>query len=240
MRLRLVFYSLLVFGLAACGTVAAEPRPTFEPTSKVPLRVANPLPTATPRTVAEEDGDEEAPMVAVQPSPTPLPPTATPFSLPTAIPSPTPEPTSVPTEAVSESVAPVESAEAGVVVEGFTGDVAAGEFWFNGGVKVSYNNVEWQCSTCHNVAERVPGSGPYLYGIATVAGERVAGQDAVTYLANSILHPNDFIAPAQVGPDGTEFPWAQNVMPNNWNTILDGQMVADLVAYLLSLDQSLD
>ena len=52
------------------------------------------------------------------------------------------------------------------------------------------------CLTCHTVGK----SGttlrfPDLAGIATRAGERVAGFDALTYMAQSIYHPDDYIVP---------------------------------------------
>lgn len=73
--------------------------------------------------------------------------------------------------------------------------------------------------TCHNVNEPLPGSDPYMYGIA--AGERVAGEDAATYLYNAIINPSAFIAPAQTATDGTILEWAEEVMPNTWTTALD-------------------
>jgi hypothetical protein len=129
-----------------------------------------------------------------------------------------------------------------VIVNGIEGDPAAGEFWFTGGVKVTYQGTEWQCSTCHNVAEPIPGNGPFLYGIANHAAEHgaEAGLGAVEYLADSILNPSHIIAPAQVAPDGTEYVWEDGKMPDNWNTQLDDTMVADLVAFLMQQTQEVE
>lgn len=141
------------------------------------------------------------------------------------------------TEEATEEAAPEMIEVNGVAYEG---DAFSGEIWFSQLAQVTYQNVTWNCATCHNVEERLPGSGPYLYGLATVAGERVEGEDAITYLVHSILHPNDFISPAQTTPDGNLIEWLPNVMPNNWNSVLDDQTIADIVAYLLTLDQPLD
>ncbi len=223
MRHRSIIILTLAVVLAACGTLA-EPRPTFEPTH-----------TALPRVANVDDADATSPPeVAAQASPTlspsPLPPTATPEPTTPPTEEPTPEPTAEPT------VAPTE-APAEVMHAGLTGDAEVGEIWFNGAVSVTYNNVEWQCSTCHNVAEPLPGSGPYLYGIANVAGERT-DPTAIAYLYESIMNPNEHIAPPQENAGGDTITWEAGVMPDNWNTVLDEQAVVDIVAYLMTLDQS--
>jgi hypothetical protein len=239
-RPRLMLMLLLALGiwLTACGT-AAEARPTFEATNTALPRAANLVPTeeaeeseeAAP--VAENDADGQAPAVAQAATATPLPPTATPTSLPpTATPAPveTEAPTAIPATATPET--------AQVVYNGLVGLPEEGEFWFNGGITVNYQGTDWQCSTCHQVAEPIPGSGPYLYGIGKAAADHAPeGLDATGYLVASILRPNEHLAPNQVGPDGTEYVWAENVMPTNWGTVMDDQIVADLVAYLLSLTQ---
>jgi mono/diheme cytochrome c family protein len=219
---------LVALFLAACGSVA-DPKPTFAPTNTALPRAAN-LPDETAQ--AEDSGE----VVAIQA--TAIPATATPLPSPTLV--PTLAPTEIPTEVATEAPTEAEADSGVVVVNGIEGDAEFGESWFNGAVKVTYNNVEWQCSTCHNPNERIPGSGPYLYGIATVAGERNPNMTAIEYLADSILNPNSHIAPTQIGPDGTEYPWAEGVMPDNWGTVLDEFALADLVAYLMTLDQPLD
>ncbi len=49
------------------------------------------------------------------------------------------------------------------------------------------------CLTCHTVGKTGALRYPDLAGIATRAETRIAGMDALTYLANSIYHPDDFI-----------------------------------------------
>ncbi len=221
---------ILGLWLAACGTVA-EPRPTFAPTNTALPRVAN-MDDDAPE---PDDMTEEA--VAAQPSPTATPePTDVPQATPTNTPDPTPEPTAEPTTEPTEPTEPAEEGGA-VTVNGLTGDPEIGEIWFNGAVTVNYNNVDWQCNTCHQVAEPLPGSGPYLYGIANEAGERT-DQTAVQYLYDSIMMPNAHIAPPQTNPDGDEITWEAGVMPDNWDTVMDEQAVVDIVAYLMTLDHS--
>jgi cytochrome c2 len=258
-RLLLIAASLL---LAACGTVA-KPRPTFEPTHTALPRAANI--SDEPETESDVASDE----TEVAEEATPVPPTLEPTLEPTAVPTevPTEEATEEHTdhaeaateEATEEHTDHTEAATeeateehtddhmeaeaaAEVVVNGFVGDAEVGEFWFTGGIKVTYNNTEWQCSTCHNVVEPIPGNGPFLYGIANHAAEHgsSAGLDAVGYLADSIVNSNHIIAPNQIAPDGTEYVWEADKMPTNWKTVLDDQMIADLVAFLMTQTQEVD
>lgn len=276
MRLRILLLMLIGLLLAACGT-AAEPRPSFNPTSTALPRAANidgeqpelvpltelevlePLdiePTVVPLTQpeaiepeAEATEEAEAEAVQIEVEPTTIPETSEPEAEAEASEDETAEPVAVAEaeseveEETSEEEA-TEEAETPAMIEvngvAYEGDAFSGEIWFSQLAQVTYQNVAWNCATCHNVEERLPGSGPYLYGIATVAGERVEGEDAIAYLVHSILHPNDFISPAQTNPDGDLIEWQPNVMPNNWNSVLDDQTIADLVAYLLTLDQPLD
>lgn len=239
--MRFTLIVCLVFFLAACGSIA-DPRPTFAPTN-----------TALPTPVVETDDEPEENEVAVEPTEEPtIEPTPEPTIEPTVEPTveptiePTPEPAEDAVETGPNGIGTINSqGQLEVEVEGQLGNSFFGSLLFlndadQGGAVVNYNNVEWQCKTCHNVEEPIPGSGPYLYGIANVAGERVEGEDAVTYLYNSIVNSNDHIAPPQLDPEGNEFAWEANVMPTNWTTTLDEIQIADLVAYLLTLDQPLD
>ena len=49
------------------------------------------------------------------------------------------------------------------------------------------------CLTCHTVGKTGALRYPDLAGIATRAETRIEGMDALTYLADSIYHPDDFI-----------------------------------------------
>lgn len=88
------------------------------------------------------------------------------------------------------------------------------------------------CSACHG-DPAVPGSnnvGPHLAGIGSQAAARVPGKSAAQYIYESILRPEDFIAPeCKGGPCSSP-----SAMPD-YTGILDEQATADLVAYLLTL-----
>jgi mono/diheme cytochrome c family protein len=51
------------------------------------------------------------------------------------------------------------------------------------------------CLTCHTIGKEGALRFPDLSGIATRAGERIEGMDALSYLAQSIYHPDDYIVP---------------------------------------------
>lgn len=82
------------------------------------------------------------------------------------------------------------------------------------------------CGPCHSAANGTVIVGPSLAGIADVAGTRVDGLDARTYLYTSILRPGDYIV------EGFD-----KVMPENFGKKLTGEQIDGLVAYLLTLHQ---
>lgn len=51
------------------------------------------------------------------------------------------------------------------------------------------------CNTCHTIGQSGALRFPDLAGIATRAGEREPGKDALTYLAESLYQPNSYIVP---------------------------------------------
>lgn len=51
------------------------------------------------------------------------------------------------------------------------------------------------CNTCHTIGQSGALRFPDLAGIATRAAEREPGKDALTYLAESLYLPNDYIVP---------------------------------------------
>jgi hypothetical protein len=229
----LYLIGLTLLFLAACGTVA-EPDEPFEPTNTA-------LPRAT--TIAEESPPEDATQVqreATSVTPTLVPtvtpqPTATeePTVAPTAIPTevPTEEATEEPTEEASVEETPAEDV---VMVNGIAGDAASGEFWF---MDFPNQTTGQKCVTCHNPDEPVTGLGPYLYGIADSAGDRIEGYTAVEYLLESIVEPRAFLAPTQPNPSGETVEWNAELMPDDWALLLDEVALADLVAYLMTLHE---
>lgn len=102
-----------------------------------------------------------------------------------------------------EAIAPAESA---------AGDAANGEtvYTANG------------CIGCHSL-DGTPGAGPSLQGIASRAGDTVAGEDAVMYLTEAIVNPNAFVVEG-FGP----------IMPA-YDTLSDSDL-ANLIAYLMTLE----
>jgi cytochrome c2 len=209
----LIASTLIIAGLilAACGTVAEEPRPTFEPPPTFDLSIRN--------VNAGADGEQ----VAAQPTDTPVPPTDTPE--PTDVPSTdvpptdTPEPTEViPTDTLEPTTAPpTNTPEAAEPVDpASVGDPA-------NGAQLFVNNG---CGGCHNVDNDAVLVGPSLLNIKDRAGSRVEGQTAVEYLHNSIVNPNDYIVEG----------FAAGVMVQTFGDTLSEQQINDLIAYLLTLE----
>jgi cytochrome c553 len=214
-RLLLPLFALL---LAACGTVATN---VWEVTEVAPDREVVAIPTRVP------------------PSATPLPPTATPIPtvtpMPTATftPSPvpptaTPAPTNTPEMAMPEGV---EALPAGFAALVDSGDVAAGQTIF-GTTYTMPNGQPWACSSCHSITpDEARMIGPGMWNIGVRAGDRVPGEDTLTYIYNSIRHPNQFIVPADAS--GAAYP--PNLMPEGYADVLTEQDFANLMAYLLTL-----
>ncbi|PJF25522.1 MAG: hypothetical protein CUN53_12355, partial [Phototrophicales bacterium] len=87
----------------------------------------------------------------------------------------------------------------------------------------------WACQSCHSVdASGLRLIGPGLWNVANRDYLDEVGETAPEYIRNSILHPQDYIAPSG------DAAWALN-MPAGWDVVLSEQEVNDLVAYLLTL-----
>jgi cytochrome c2 len=83
------------------------------------------------------------------------------------------------------------------------------------------------CVACHKVAsipEAQGAVGPALDGVATVAATRVSGEDAETYLRNSIEKPEAFLVPGY-----------QNLMMQGLRAQMSDQEYADLITWMLTL-----
>lgn len=87
-----------------------------------------------------------------------------------------------------------------------------------------FGGAPGNCASCHSLTPDVVIVGPSLAGIATRAGSRVTGQDAETYIRNSILYPSDFIVPG-----------FQDLMAKNLGAQLSSQQIDDLIAFLMNL-----
>lgn len=94
--------------------------------------------------------------------------------------------------------------------------------------------VSYACNTCHgNIDE--PGSqqiGPWLGEIAEVGATRVEGQTATQYVYESILYPNDYIAPDCPQGPCTGPPSAMR-QSYAFDMSSSPQEMIDLLAYLL-------
>ena len=154
----------------------------------------------------------------------------------TETPAATAEPTEEVTEAPAATVEPTEEAteaSAGGAGTGddeeVTGDPEAGEVVFT--TQFTTASGMWMCSQCHSVTpDELRLIGPGLWIVAERGETRVEGETAVEYIRNSILHPNDFIAPGDPA-----FP--PGLMPQNYEEVLTEEQLNDLIAYLLTLHE---
>ncbi len=197
---------------SACGTVAtpewaAEAQGTSAALLVTSEHLTEIAPTATPTT---------------PPTETPVPPTATATTAPTEIPTepPTAAPTEVPTVEVTAEAVASSSGE-------ITGDPVNGQVVFTT-PHVTANGT-WACAQCHSVtADELRLIGPGLWNISIHAETRVEGQAAYDYIHESIVAPNDFIAPGDP-------PYPAGLMPQNWGEVLTPQELDDVIAYLYTL-----
>lgn len=238
MRRSLVVSSLLIIAglvLIACGSTADDLRPTFEPTSTFDFteRISA-QETRVAVAEAERADDADTVVVAADADTTTddadiVVPTAT-LALPTAtlVPAtPTIEPTVAEPTAVAVEEQTIYDLHPDLPANA---DPTIGDTLFN--LVAMSPSTGQNCTACHNPNEPIAGTGPYVYGIANRAGDRVEGQTAVEYLFNSIAHPNDYIVAEQNG-----MAYAANVMPADWSEVLTDDDIYHIVAYLLTLDQ---
>lgn len=209
---------LAVVFAAACGTVA-----TPFVTARPPATGTAVADATTPEATAEPT--EEVTEVATA--------TADPTEEVTEAPTATAEPTEEATEAPTATAEPTEEAteaateDAGITEEEVTGDPEAGAEIFT--TQFTTASGIWMCSQCHsNTPDELRLIGPGLWNVAVRAETRVEGQTAVEYIRNSILHPNDFIAPGDPA-----FP--PGLMPQDYEEVLTEEQINDLIAYLLTL-----
>lgn len=82
------------------------------------------------------------------------------------------------------------------------------------------------CSVCHSLDEGTVIVGPSLAGIGTIAETRIPGTSAQEYLRESIIHPDAHLV---------EF-YPSGVMPSAYDDALNDEQIADLVAFMLTLE----
>lgn len=92
--------------------------------------------------------------------------------------------------------------------------------------------VSYGCVGCHGdpTVEGSNAVGPWLGNIHADGATRIDGTSSEQYIYESILHPNDFIAP--VCANGN--PCSPDVMPKDFGTRMSLQDIADIIAYLMS------
>jgi mono/diheme cytochrome c family protein len=82
------------------------------------------------------------------------------------------------------------------------------------------------CGGCHTIEGLSAGTvGPNQTTIGTLAETRIPGMSAEEYILESILDPSAYLVEGY--PD--------NVMPKNYNDLIEPDQISDLVAFLLSL-----
>ena len=89
------------------------------------------------------------------------------------------------------------------------------------------------CGSCHG-DPAVEGSnpiGPWLGTIAVEGASRIEGKDSDQYIYESILHPDDFIAPICANDNPCSEP---SQMPATFISSMSQQDMADVIAFLLS------
>lgn len=99
-------------------------------------------------------------------------------------------------------------------------DAGSGEKLFN-----QSNNEAPACSTCHSVAGEQRSIGNSLAGLAVAAGSRVRGQSAEEHLYWSVVRPGRYLVAGY-----------SNIMFADYEDRLEAPDLADLIAYLLTLD----
>lgn len=87
------------------------------------------------------------------------------------------------------------------------------------------NNEAPACSACHSISGASSGIGNSLAGLTAVAADRVAGQSAEEYLYWSILRPGQYLVAGY-----------SNIMYAGYEDSLEAADIADLIAYLLTLE----
>jgi len=251
MRTSLLYILLTALLISGCGSGAASVEiptpiaiftaaPTREPATATPIvqATATTEPAATPTSTATD-----AP--TVEPSATPTT-TATPITTPTAAATVTPTlaatltPTVAATSTPTVAVTPTERATA-TPTPTPTAEPAAsgGADGLYAGMPVDLLalmadadpangqalTVSNGCTACHSLEKDVLMVGPSWYDVGTVAGERVAGESAGLYLYTSIVEPNAFVNEG----------YLSGLMPLTFGTIFSDVQMADIIAYLLTL-----
>ncbi|RLT32315.1 MAG: hypothetical protein DWI57_18485 [Chloroflexi bacterium] len=250
MRTSLVFLSIFALLLAGCGSFGGAsvemPTPiavyTESPTAQ-PVAQATAKPTVAATTTSlPTDTPTSEPSATPTDEPTATPTvemTATSTTTPTTIPTeiaatatftPTlPIPTAIVTATIAAPVAttvatPEAATDDSAIYAGMPAEILGLMPTANAanGQAVSVSNG---CTACHSLEKDVRVVGPSWYSVGATAGERVAGESAGLYLYNSIVDPNAYVNEG----------YLSGLMPLTYKDVLSSQQMADVIAYLLSM-----
>ncbi len=120
------------------------------------------------------------------------------------------------------TVTPSPAPNADLAATEIAASVARGDAIFH----TSYSETGFACSNCHSVDSDAVLVGPSLLGISERATTRVEGEDAQTYIHNSIVVPNDYLVEG----------FNAGLMPQVYADVLSEQDLEDVIAYLMSLN----
>ena len=115
---------------------------------------------------------------------------------------------------------------AGCAGAALAGDPDRGEKLFTGRIALSARGAAPTCASCHGIGpDGKSPLGPSLYGVTGRAAFRVTGMAPADYLRQSILDPDAVLVDN----------YQEGIMFRGYRETLTDQQVADLVAYLLTL-----
>ncbi|MCB0042111.1 MAG: c-type cytochrome [Caldilinea sp.] len=205
------------------ATATATPLPaTQEPTALPPTATTAPTATQEPSATPEATATSEAtatpvPTATAKPTATELPAATETQAAPEA---PATEPAAAVETPAAEAPAETAPADAMQLPADFAAalegaDAANGE-------QLTVSNG---CIACHSLVEGQTLVGPSWYGVGSHAENRVPGESAPFYLYQSIMEPNAHVVEG----------FTPDLMPKVYADTLSTAQIADIVAYLLSL-----
>ena len=251
--MRIPFYLLLFLALIVTGCSGSGTSSTEMPTAIAVYTAASTSQPATAKSVVQTTATATATATTVPTERPTVKPTATPTDEPTATPTATPTVAMTVTATLTPSATatltatltatpapisatvtltptvpatPVAATGAGdsAIYAGMPAEVLAlmpAADAANGQALTVSNG----CTACHSLEKDVRMVGPSWYSVGATAGERVAGESAALYLYTSIVEPNAFINEGYIS----------GLMPLTYGTIFSDAQMADVIAYLLTL-----
>jgi nitric oxide reductase subunit C len=83
-----------------------------------------------------------------------------------------------------------------------------------------------RCASCHAIEDGVILVGPSFYGLASRAGQRVAGLSAEEYIRASILYPSEYLVEG-----------FGDLMQKNFSEVLSSDDISAITAYLMTFTE---